>query len=123
MADITQNEAMRVELPARGYPPSEEAVSNWFRARFGRDPTELALGVIIGAMEQREATKPQDASDAWIRGPAGMPHVHDRSLRAAAAGRDQVVPGWAVAAPRLGPGRPGRDRDRDRPARPAGGVA
>jgi hypothetical protein len=77
MADTTQSNATEVELPGRGYPPSEEAVSNWFQARFGRDPTELELGVIIGAMARREAMEAQAGSDAWITGPARTPRVHD----------------------------------------------
>jgi hypothetical protein len=77
MADTMPSEATEVELPARGYPPSEEAVSNWFGGRFGHELTELELGVIIGAMAQREATKAQAESDTWITGPAHTPRVHD----------------------------------------------
>jgi hypothetical protein len=47
------------ELPAPGYPVSEEAVDHWFRQQHGRAPTELELGSIMGAMADRETT-PRD---------------------------------------------------------------
>jgi len=81
MTDPGKSEAVQVELPARGYPPSEEAVSNWFRGRVGREPAELELGMIIGAMAQREATRPHDhgapPTEAWITGPLPSRIVHD----------------------------------------------
>jgi hypothetical protein len=81
MDNSTRSEAMRVDLPARDHPPSEEALSTWFRERFGRDPTELELGILIGAMIQREAARPQGEadcpSDAWIIGPSNTPPAHD----------------------------------------------
>ena len=48
------------ELPAPGYPVSEEAVDRWFREHRGRAPTDLELGAILGAMADREATPPCD---------------------------------------------------------------
>jgi hypothetical protein len=61
------------DLPAEGYPVSEEAVESWFRERHGRPPTERELGVIIGEMAHREATPPHRGPDAdpqgWMMGP------------------------------------------------------
>jgi hypothetical protein len=61
------------ELPAPGYPVSEEAVEYWFRGRYGCAPTEQEIGAIIGAMAQREATPPRRGPDAsahgWVMGP------------------------------------------------------
>jgi len=77
LADGTQSDATEVELPAQGYPSSEQAVRNWFRGRFGCDPTELELGITIGAMARREATMARDGPDTWITSPAHTPRVHD----------------------------------------------
>jgi regulator of protease activity HflC (stomatin/prohibitin superfamily) len=49
------------ELPAEGYPVSEEAVTNWFRGRYGCAPTAEELGAIINGMAQRESTPPHQA--------------------------------------------------------------
>jgi hypothetical protein len=66
-------EAVTRELPAPGYPASEEAIENWFHDRYGRAPTERELGAIIGEMAQREATAPNRGPDAvpqgWVIGP------------------------------------------------------
>lgn len=56
------------DLPALGYPVSEEAVEHWFRQRHGRAPTERELGAIIGEMAQREATQPHRGPDADPQG-------------------------------------------------------
>jgi hypothetical protein len=65
------------ELPAEGYPVSEEAVEYWFQSRYGRLPTEQELGAIIAKMAQREATPPHYGSDAaaqgWVVGPPAPP--------------------------------------------------
>ena len=37
-----------MDLPAPGYPVSEEAVGHWFRQRYQRQPTEQELGAIMG---------------------------------------------------------------------------
>jgi hypothetical protein len=69
-----ETQAATRELPALGYPVSEEAVENWFRTRHGRAPTERELGAIIGEMARREATPPHQGPDAdpqgWVSGPA-----------------------------------------------------
>ncbi len=76
MAQATGTHAATVpaELPAAGYPLSADAVSHWFRTRYGRVPTELELGEIIAAMAQREATPPHYSPDAvaggWVMGPS-----------------------------------------------------
>lgn len=46
------------ELPVEGYPVAAEAVTEWFRRRHGRLPTEQELGAIMLAMAQRETTPP-----------------------------------------------------------------
>ena len=48
------------ELPAMGYPPSEAALTDWFRRTRGREPTELEIGRIVAAMARRDATPPHD---------------------------------------------------------------
>jgi hypothetical protein len=62
------------ELPAAGYPISEEAVQHWFRAQYDRTPTEHELGSIMNQMAQREATPPRRGPDAsshgWVTGPS-----------------------------------------------------
>ena len=63
-----------MDLPAPGYPVSEEAVGHWFRQRYQRQPTEQELGAIMGEMAKREATPPHRGPDAdaqgWATGPA-----------------------------------------------------
>jgi hypothetical protein len=74
-AAATGREAL--ELPAQGYPPSAEAVDDWFRKQHGRAPTDQEVGAIIGAMAQREATSPRSgppgATDGWVTGPTAAP--------------------------------------------------
>jgi hypothetical protein len=53
-----------MELPAEGYPISEEAVTDWFQRTYGRRPTEQETGAILDAMTHRDSTPPQ-------AGPAG----------------------------------------------------
>ena len=65
------------ELPAAGYPPSEQALTDWFRRTHGREPTELEIGRIFAEMAQRDATPPHDGphSDAegWRVDPVAPP--------------------------------------------------
>lgn len=61
------------ELPAEGYPIAEVAVTDWFRGRYGRAPTERELGAVMGAMAQREATPPRRGPDADPQGWAVFP--------------------------------------------------
>jgi hypothetical protein len=61
------------ELPAPGYPVSEEAVEYWFRQHHGRAPAEQELGAIMGEMAKREATPPRRGPDADPRGWATFP--------------------------------------------------
>ncbi len=69
--------AATLELPATGYPISEEAAEHWFRDRYWREPTEQEIGAIIGEMAQREATPPHDGPNAsaggWVVGPSAAP--------------------------------------------------
>jgi hypothetical protein len=38
-----------MELPVEGYPISSEAVTKWFRSRFGCEPTTEELGTLMCA--------------------------------------------------------------------------
>jgi len=66
-----------LQLPADGYPISEDAVSHWFEHTYHRRPTDLELGAIIDAMAQREATPPHVGPNAsaqgWKVGPSAPP--------------------------------------------------
>lgn len=55
-----------MELPAAGYPISEEAVTNWFQAQHHRMPTEAEVGEVMDAMARRDATPP-------VQGPRADP--------------------------------------------------
>lgn len=65
------------DLPAPGYPVSEEAVDHWFRQHHGRAPTEQEVGAIMSLMAEREATLPHEGpraqADGWVVGPATPP--------------------------------------------------
>ena len=52
------------QLPALGYPISEEAVSYWFEHTFGRAPTPAEFGMVINAMMRRDAEQPATESRA-----------------------------------------------------------
>jgi hypothetical protein len=58
-----------MELPSEGYPIWLEAVTNWFRSRFGREPTTEELGDAMLRMSKRDATAPR-AGDGHA--PAGV---------------------------------------------------
>ena len=51
--------AMLSELPAVGFPPFEQPLSEWFRQKHRREPTELELGAIMAAMNERDAPEPR----------------------------------------------------------------
>lgn len=59
----------RIDLPAPGYPYSEQALTSWFRATYDRVPSERELGVLMNAMAQRDATPPREGPepdpDGW----------------------------------------------------------
>jgi hypothetical protein len=46
------------QLPALGYPISEDAVSYWFQQTFNRTPDPAEVGVVIDAMVRRDAEQP-----------------------------------------------------------------
>jgi hypothetical protein len=50
------------QLPALGYPISEEAVSYWFEQTFNRAPAPAEVGMIIDAMARRDAEQPATES-------------------------------------------------------------
>jgi hypothetical protein len=49
-----------MELPVEGYPISTEAVGNWFRAKFGHEPTVQELCDIMLQMTNRDTTLPRE---------------------------------------------------------------
>jgi hypothetical protein len=50
------------QLPALGYPISEEAVSYWFEQTFNRAPAPAEVGMVINAMVRRDAEQPATES-------------------------------------------------------------
>lgn len=73
----TSHDPTTKELPALGYPVSEDAVSHWFHQRYGRAPTEQELGAIISLMAEREETSPRTgpgaATQGWVSVPSAAP--------------------------------------------------
>jgi hypothetical protein len=66
-----------VQLPVPGYPMSEQAVTDWFRLTYHREPSELEVGTIIDAMARREVTLPEVGPraepDGWSTGISAPP--------------------------------------------------
>lgn len=67
----------QIELPAPGYPYSQEAVRSWFRSTYSRVPSERELGALMNAMAQRDFTPPHVGPEAdphgWETTPSGPP--------------------------------------------------
>jgi hypothetical protein len=57
-----------VELPAPGYPMSEQSLTDWFRQKYGREPTEREIGALMSAMADRESTPPHEGARAEPEG-------------------------------------------------------
>ena len=57
-----------MELPAPGFPASEQDLTDWFRKKYGREPSDRELGVIMAALAQRESTPPHDRPNADLEG-------------------------------------------------------
>jgi hypothetical protein len=53
----------QIELPAPGYPNSEEALTAWFCRTYFRPPSERELGVLINAMDLRDSTPPLEGPE------------------------------------------------------------
>lgn len=70
-----------MDLPVRGYPISAEAVTNWFIATYGRQPSEREVVSIVNAMAAREASLPKEGPvagpDGWTWPLAGKPDAAD----------------------------------------------
>jgi hypothetical protein len=66
-----------VELPAPGYPISEQSLIDWFRQKYGREPTEQEVGALMSAIAERESTPPHEGPQAdpkgWRTGPGATP--------------------------------------------------
>lgn len=69
--------AAQFDLPALGYPYSEQALTEWFRQTYGRTPSERELGVLMDAMAQRDGTLPnrgpQPDPQGWRTAPSPAP--------------------------------------------------
>jgi hypothetical protein len=50
------------QIPALGYPISEDAVSYWFEQTFNRAPAPAEVGTVINAMVRRDAEQPATES-------------------------------------------------------------
>jgi hypothetical protein len=67
-----------MDLPAPGYPISRDAIGNWFRKRYQREPTSLEIGEILLEMTRRDSTSPGTGADigkdpsSSMRGPHGL---------------------------------------------------
>jgi hypothetical protein len=57
-----------IELPAPGYPISEQSLTDWFRQRYGRTPSERELGSLMAAMAERNSTPPHEGPRADLEG-------------------------------------------------------
>lgn len=68
------------DLPAPGYPYSEQALTAWFRRSYGRPPYARELGALMNAMARRDATSPHE-------GPEPDPHGWETKPSAAPATR------------------------------------
>jgi hypothetical protein len=51
----TASQQKITQLPARGYPIGEDAVSYWFEQTFDRAPAPAEVGMVIDAMARRDA--------------------------------------------------------------------
>ena len=60
--------SMLLELPARGYPPYEQPLTDWFRQKYRRDPTERELGALMAAMNERDAPPPREGPKPDLEG-------------------------------------------------------
>lgn len=65
------------ELPALGYPPSERALTAWFRETYHREPSEREIGVLMGAMAARDGSPPREGPNpdqhGWRTDPLSPP--------------------------------------------------
>jgi hypothetical protein len=57
-AEMAAPHRQMTELPALGYPLSENAVTHWFERTYGRKPEAAEVGVIQERMAEREARQP-----------------------------------------------------------------
>ncbi|MBV9250234.1 MAG: hypothetical protein JO227_13445 [Acetobacteraceae bacterium] len=57
-----------MNLPPPGYPISEQAITDWFRTTYRREPVEREIGLIMDAMADRSATPPHEGPPANDRG-------------------------------------------------------
>jgi hypothetical protein len=48
-----------LELPAVGFPPFEQPLTDWFHQKYRRAPTERELGAMMAAMNERDAPGPR----------------------------------------------------------------
>jgi hypothetical protein len=55
-------------LPAKGYPVSEQSLTEWFRQTHAREPTALEIGALMAAIAQRDATPPHEGPEVDLQG-------------------------------------------------------
>lgn len=53
-----------IELPAPGYPLSEQSLIDWFRQKYGREPTEREVGTLMSAMAEQGSTPSDEGPQA-----------------------------------------------------------
>src|SRR3954447_4265335 len=54
----------KFELPAEGFPYSEQELREWFRGKYARAASDLEIGVIMEAMAARDDGK-ELSNEAW----------------------------------------------------------
>lgn len=69
------------DLPARGYPPFEQSVADWFYQKYARAPTERELGLLMSAMAERDATSPRTGPNADAQGSHSDPSAAPTTRR------------------------------------------
>ena len=63
-----EDSAQLLELPAAGFPPFEQPLTDWFRDKYRRDPTERELGAMMAAMNERDAPPPREGPKPDLKG-------------------------------------------------------
>jgi hypothetical protein len=74
---FASNPGCAPELPAQGYPFSEQDLRDWFRLRYGFEASELELGALMDAMVMREdhprPDEPRPEPGGWRVEPLAEP--------------------------------------------------
>lgn len=62
--DALAGSQVMIELPAPGYPLSEQSLIDWFRQKYGREPTEREVGTLMSAMAEQGSTPSDEGPQA-----------------------------------------------------------